>query len=84
LDLRTEATVVGSLDRLMRGRTTFVVTHRLSLARKASKVIALNPESLQIADSLDELLRNGPLYQEVYDLHQSAAAMVNLENPTSA
>ena len=68
LDLRTEATVADSLERLMRGRTTFVVTHRLSLARKASKVIALNPESLQIADSLDELLRNGPLYQEVYDL----------------
>jgi ATP-binding cassette, subfamily B, bacterial len=71
LDLRTEATVVDSLERLMRGRTTFVVTHRLSLARQASRVIALNPESLQIADSLDELLRQGPLYQEVYDLGQS-------------
>ncbi len=71
LDLRTEATVVDSLERLIHGRTTFVVTHRLSLARQASKVIALNPESLQIADSLDELLRNGPLYQEVYDLRQS-------------
>jgi ATP-binding cassette subfamily B protein len=83
LDLRTEATVVDSLERLMRGRTTFVVTHRLSLARKASKVIALNPESLQIADSLDELLRNGPLYQEVYDLHQSADAIINVEQPSS-
>jgi ABC-type multidrug transport system fused ATPase/permease subunit len=71
LDLRTEATVVDSLERLMHGRTTFVVTHRLSLARKSSKVIALNPGSLQIADSLDELLRHGPLYQEVYDLGQS-------------
>jgi ATP-binding cassette subfamily B protein/subfamily B ATP-binding cassette protein MsbA len=71
LDLRTEATVVDSLERLMHGRTTFVVTHRLSLARQASKVIALNPESLQIADSLDDLLRHGALYQEVYDLGQS-------------
>lgn len=79
LDLRTEATVVDSLDRLMHGRTTFVVTHRLSLARKASKVIALNPEALQIADSLDELLKHGPLYQEVYDLHQSADAILHLE-----
>ena len=83
LDLRTEATVVDSLYRLMRGRTTFVVTHRLSLARKASKIIALNPESLTIADSLEELLKNGPLYQEVYDLHQSADAILNLEHPSS-
>jgi ATP-binding cassette subfamily B protein len=83
LDLRTEATVVDSLYRLMRGRTTFVVTHRLSLARKASKVIALNPESLTIADSLEELLKNGPLYQEVYDLHQSTDAILNLEHPSS-
>jgi ATP-binding cassette, subfamily B, bacterial len=83
LDLRAEATVVESLERLMRGRTTFVVTHRLSLARKASKVIALNPESLQIADSLDELLRHGPLYQEVYDLRQSSELSVILENPSS-
>ena len=71
LDLRTEATIVDSLERLMRGRTTFVVTHRLSLARQASKVIALNGQSLQIADSLDDLLQHGALYQEVYDLGQS-------------
>ena len=71
LDLKSEATVVDSLERLMHGRTTFVVTHRLSLARQASKVIALNPESLRIADSLDDLLRHGALYQEVYDLSQS-------------
>jgi len=83
LDLRTEATVVDSLDRLMHGRTTFVVTHRLSLARKASKVIALNPEALQIADSLDELLKRGPLYQEVYDLYQSGEAIAHLEQPSS-
>jgi ATP-binding cassette subfamily B protein/subfamily B ATP-binding cassette protein MsbA len=71
LDMRTEATVVDSLERLMHGRTTFVVTHRLSLARQASKVIALNAESLQIADSLDDLLQHGALYQEVYDLSQA-------------
>jgi ATP-binding cassette subfamily B protein/subfamily B ATP-binding cassette protein MsbA len=83
LDLRTEATVVDSLERLMRGRTTFIVTHRLSLARQASKVIALNPDSLRVADSLDELLRHGPLYQEVYDLRQSPEPGVVTENSPS-
>jgi ATP-binding cassette subfamily B protein/subfamily B ATP-binding cassette protein MsbA len=83
LDLRTEATVVDSLERLMRGRTTFIVTHRLSLARQASKVIALNPDLLRVADSLDELLRHGPLYQEVYDLRQSPEPGVVTENSPS-
>jgi ATP-binding cassette, subfamily B, bacterial len=83
LDLRTEATVVDSLARLMQGRTTFIVTHRLSLARKATKVIALNLNSLQIAGSLDEILRQGALYQEVYDLRQSAESIITLENLSS-
>jgi ATP-binding cassette, subfamily B, bacterial len=76
LDLRAEATVVDSLERLMHGRTTFVVTHRLSLARQASKVIALNSDSLRIADSLDDLLQHGALYQEVYDLAQAPESIV--------
>jgi ABC-type multidrug transport system fused ATPase/permease subunit len=83
LDLRTEATVVDSLDRLMHGRTTFVVTHRLSLARKATKVIALNPASMQIANSLDELLNHGPLYQEAYDLSPSIEPSVLVEHSSS-
>jgi ATP-binding cassette subfamily B protein/subfamily B ATP-binding cassette protein MsbA len=81
LDLRTEATVVDSLERLMHGRTTFVVTHRLSLARQASMVIALNAQSLQVADSLDDILRQGALYQEVYDLDQSPESSVMVESP---
>jgi len=71
LDLRAEATVMESLERLMHGRTTFIVTHRLSLARKASKVVALHQGSLVVADSLEELLNQGALYQEGYDLRQS-------------
>jgi ATP-binding cassette subfamily B protein len=83
LDLRTEAAVVESLERLMHGRTTFIVTHRLSLARKATKVVALNLGSLVIAESLDELLKRGALYQEVYDLQQSMEPHVAQENPSS-
>lgn len=83
LDIRTEAALVDSLERLMRERTTFIVTHRLSLARKATKVVALNPGSLQVAQSLDELLHHGALYQEVYDLHQTTEPSVILEDPSA-
>jgi ABC-type multidrug transport system fused ATPase/permease subunit len=67
----------------MHGRTTFIVTHRLSLARKATKVVALNPGSLQVAQSVDELLRHGALYQEVYDLHPTTEPSVILEDPSA-
>jgi ATP-binding cassette subfamily B protein/subfamily B ATP-binding cassette protein MsbA len=83
LDIRTEAALVDSLERLMHGRTTFIVTHRLSLARRATKVVALNPGSLQVAQSVDELLRHGALYQEVYDLHPTTEPSVILENPSA-
>jgi ABC-type multidrug transport system fused ATPase/permease subunit len=83
LDLRTEAALLESLERLMHGRTTFIVTHRLSLARRATKVVALNTGSLLIADSLDELLKRGALYHEVYDLQQSMDPRIALEHPSS-
>jgi ATP-binding cassette subfamily B protein/subfamily B ATP-binding cassette protein MsbA len=83
LDMRTEAAVVQSLERLMHGRTTFIVTHRLSLARKANKVVALNPDSLLIAKSLDELLARGALYHEVYDLQPVMDPHMTLENPST-
>jgi ATP-binding cassette subfamily B protein/subfamily B ATP-binding cassette protein MsbA len=83
LDIRTEAALVDSLERLMRGRTTFIVTHRLSLARKATKVVALKPGSLQVALSLDELLRHGALYQEASALYQTTEPSVILEDPSA-
>lgn len=83
LDLHTEAAVVESLEHLMRGRTTFIVTHRLSLARKATKVVALNTGSLLIAKSLDDLLQRGALYQEVYDLQPSVEPHTVQVNPSS-
>ena len=41
LDTESEALVVASLEQLMRGRTTFIVAHRLTTIRRASKVLVL-------------------------------------------
>jgi ATP-binding cassette subfamily B protein/subfamily B ATP-binding cassette protein MsbA len=82
LDVRAEAAVVESLERLMRGRTTFIVTHRLSLARKATKVVALRDNALLVTESLDDLLQQGTLYREVYDLGQTPDPMLPVENPS--
>lgn len=83
LDMRAEAAVVESLERLMRGRTTFIVTHRLSLASKATKVVALRKDALLVTESLDELLAQGTLYEEVYDLGRSPDSLRLLEKPST-
>ena len=37
----TEHAIVGALERLMRGRTTFIIAHRLSTIRHATKIVVL-------------------------------------------
>ena len=59
LDPNTEASVLGSYDRLMRQRTTVVITHRLALARRCHRVVVVDggrlvedgpPERLESSD----------------------------------
>lgn len=42
IDTRTEAIVQRGMDRLMEGRTTFVITHRLSTVRSSDVIIVLD------------------------------------------
>ncbi|SMB89731.1 ABC transporter ATP-binding protein [Deinococcus hopiensis] len=56
VDAESEALVVAALDRLMRGRTALIVTHRLSLARGADRVIVLGGGGV-IEDGPPTLLR---------------------------
>jgi ATP-binding cassette subfamily B protein len=55
VDLRTEQLIMEALDKLMAGRTAFMIAHRLSTLERCDKVLVLQNGSLQsIASSLDE------------------------------
>src|SRR5207344_2737962 len=57
IDSRTEAVILDALDRLMIGRTTFMIAHRLSTVRNANLIVALDHGRMVEQGTHDELLR---------------------------
>jgi ABC-type multidrug transport system fused ATPase/permease subunit len=66
IDSRTEAVILDALDRLMIGRTTFMIAHRLSTVRHADLILTLDHGTVAEAGSHEELLRRGGLYAQLY------------------
>ncbi len=68
LDARTEKLVTESLERLMRGRTTFIIAHRLSTVRKADVILVFEKGRVVERGSHDALVaREGGIYRRLYD-----------------
>lgn len=68
LDAQSEAKVQEALDRLMKGRTTIVIAHRLSTVRNADVIHVMDRGRVLQSGSHDELLRQGGLYAQLYEL----------------
>ena len=59
LDAMTEAKVQAALDEVMKGRTTFVIAHRLATIRNATRILVFAGGRIIEAGSFDELVRQG-------------------------
>jgi ABC-type multidrug transport system fused ATPase/permease subunit len=73
IDSKTEAVILDALERLMTGRTTFMVAHRLSTIRHADKILVLNQGQLVEQGTHDELLERDGLYRQLHDMQTRQA-----------
>ena len=67
IDTRTELMVQESFDRLMEGRTSFIVAHRLSTIRNADEILVMKDGSIIEQGSHEELMAKGGFYQNLYN-----------------
>jgi ABC-type multidrug transport system fused ATPase/permease subunit len=67
VDSKTEAVILEALERLMAGRTTFMIAHRLSTLHRADLVLVLNQGRIVEQGTVAELLQQNGLYKQLYD-----------------
>lgn len=68
IDTETESLITQALSRLMDGRTTIMVAHRLSTIQHADKIIVMDHGEMKESGTHQELLQQNGLYKNLYDL----------------
>lgn len=71
VDSQTEALIRQALDRLMAGRTTFIIAHRLSTVQRADLILLLENGQLTAQGDHEQLLRESSLYRQIYELNRT-------------
>ncbi|KKU19042.1 MAG: ABC transporter related protein, partial [Parcubacteria group bacterium GW2011_GWA2_46_10] len=70
LDIQTEKQITESLEKLMKGRTTIIIAHRLSTVRKADKILVFDKGRLVEQGTHESLIKKrGGVYERLYKLH---------------
>jgi ABC-type multidrug transport system fused ATPase/permease subunit len=76
VDMETEQAIQKSLQQLMAGRTTILITQRLSTARLADRIIVLESGEIRAQGNHEELLDQDKFYRELYNIQT-----LNIEQP---
>ena len=67
VDTNTENTILNSLARIMKGRTSVIISHRVSSAKLADKIIVLDEGQIIEQGTNESLLAQNGVYKELYD-----------------
>jgi ATP-binding cassette subfamily B multidrug efflux pump len=84
VDSVTEYEIQKALDRLMQGRTSFVIAQRISTVRNASQILVLDRGQIVAQGQHADLLENNPVYAEIYNSQLIEDAHVALQSPEFA
>ena len=76
LDSKSERLVQDAIDKLMPGRTAFVIAHRLSTVRSASKILVLEEGRVSQIGTHDELLAESGLYRELVEIQTGSGDLL--------
>jgi len=68
LDSETERLIFQALERLMKGRTTFLIAHRLSTVRQADRIVVLKNGQVAESGTHEQLLSRGEIYAHLQHL----------------
>ena len=66
IDTRTERLIEKGMDKLMEGRTTFVIAHRLSTVRNANAILVIENGQISERGDHDDLLKQKGRYYQLY------------------
>jgi len=72
IDSATEDEIQKAINKVLEGRTTLIITHRLSQIRKADKIIVLHHGEIVDQGSHAELLERCSLYQRIFRIGKEA------------
>ena len=68
LDSESEEKIQNALKKLMKGKTSLVIVHRLSTINDADKIIMLDKGTIVNSGTHQELIKNSNLYNKLYEL----------------
>ena len=68
VDVETERRIHRAMTEVTKGRTTFVIAHRLSTVREADLILVLKDGEIAESGKHSELISRGELYQDIYEL----------------
>jgi ATP-binding cassette subfamily B protein len=81
VDAGTEHLIRQALEGLIKGRTTFIITHRLPIVRNADLILVLKDGLIVERGRHEELMASNGLYRETYLAQQSAVQSGPPERP---
>ena len=76
VDTETELLIQQAIERLMQGRTTIVIAHRLSTVRNADKIVVLEDKAILETGTHTELINRNGLYKRLYSVQHELVPLV--------